>query len=249
MIRLVAQPKPAELTDVRCQELTELFKTTKESVWREKCITETLLLMSHHKCSYCECKLDKESNYMEVEHFRHKHFYPEQVVEWANLLPSCKRCNVHKGEHDTVTKPIIHPVQDIPQQHLRLKEYRLYPRNASPLGRSTIDVVDLNDSQRLVMQRFKIGNEIQEKLEELLENIKDYVSGLKSHTKQKNKVIGTLRNLMLEGTAKYEYSATAATIILTDEQYPDIKLLFQSCGFWTQEFIDLEQELMQHSLA
>ena len=35
--------------------------------------------------------------------------YPDEVVDWDNLLPSCKRCNTTKGTHDVVTEPIINP--------------------------------------------------------------------------------------------------------------------------------------------
>jgi hypothetical protein len=99
----------------------------------------------------------------------------------------------------------------------------------------------------LVNPRYKIGTAIKEKLEELLEELNAYNSN--PSTRKRNKVTTTLKNLMLEGTAEYEYSATAATIIVTDENYPEIKRLFQQYLFWSTDFDLLEQELLRNSLA
>jgi hypothetical protein len=47
----------------------------------------------------------------------------------------------------------------------------------------------------------------------------------------------------LEGTKEYEYSATAATIILTDSNYQEIKQLFESSNLWIPEFSELEKQV------
>src|SRR5437868_15151041 len=94
MIRLTRPPSPAELTQQVQQELTALFKADGKVVWDRGFIKDTLRLMSSGKCSYCECSLGEESKYLEVEHFADKHSYPDQVVDWLNLLPACKHCNV-----------------------------------------------------------------------------------------------------------------------------------------------------------
>lgn len=48
---------------------------------------------------------------------------------------------------------------------------------------------------------------------------------------------------MLEGTKSFHYSATAATIILTDSNYKEIKQLFITHDLWNAEFIELEQQI------
>lgn len=69
MIKLVFQEKPKELTTQKQKKLTTKFKKDGSSVWKQKWIAETLLRMSNGKCCFCESKLNRESNYLEVEHF------------------------------------------------------------------------------------------------------------------------------------------------------------------------------------
>ena len=149
MIRLTFSERPANLTMELANELTQRYILTKESVWNKTFIRKELLNMSSNKCCYCECKLDEESKYLEVEHFKPKSLYPDLVIEWENLLPSCKHCNGAKNDLDTDVVAIVHPCNDDPREHLYLKNYRLYPRNASIRGANLIAQVDLNNRQRL----------------------------------------------------------------------------------------------------
>ncbi|MGR0329632.1 HNH endonuclease [Bacillus cereus] len=103
MIHLPRPNCPSKLTDEVKTKLTQDFITSGSSVWGKSYIKSALLEMSHNKCAYCECRLDEESKYMEVEHFLPKDDYPKLVVDWNNLLPSCKRCN-GKKEHMTQEK-------------------------------------------------------------------------------------------------------------------------------------------------
>jgi hypothetical protein len=181
---------------------------------------------------------------MEVEHFHPKSKYKDEVVDWDNLLPICKRCNDSKLNHDTKLQPIINPVIDNPKEHLIIKDYRF--NRLSKLGRNTIDVINLNDSQRLVKKRFEIGEEIYNKLENLVESTHDYIK--EPITRRRNRIINTLKNLMLEGTKEYEYSATAATLILEDINYQEIKQLFIHNQLWATKFIELEQQMQYCAL-
>jgi uncharacterized protein (TIGR02646 family) len=241
MISLPAIPKPTELTKEVARELTARYKQEGSAVWKQKYITEALSKMSAHKCGYCECNIMEESKYLEVEHFHPKKLYPDEVVVWENLLPSCKRCNVKKGDHDTKAEPIIHPVRDHPKSHLILKSYRLYPK--TKLGKETIDVISLNDRNRLVKKRFEIGVKLCDELENLLELTIDYDNRTSFSTKIRNKIVGQLINLMTEGTCQNEFSATAATIILNEESYSKIKQLFEKNHLWNAELIELEKEV------
>lgn len=239
MIKLQAIAQPVELTDDVITQLTAEYKATENSVWKKPYITEALLKMSVNKCCFCETNVNEESKYMEVEHFHPKSLYPDEVVLWDNLLPICKRCNGKKSNHDTKKEPIIHPVRDNPKEHLTLKGYRFY--KLTEVGKCTIAVIDLNNRQRLVDVRFKIGNRIGEELEKLIDSTQDYVN--QPSVRRRNKIVGTLKNLMLEGTKEYPYSATAATTILTDINYVDIRNLFIDNKLWDTEFIQLEQQV------
>jgi uncharacterized protein (TIGR02646 family) len=119
MIKLKRPPAPAELSQEEVNRLTDEFKRNPDKpVWKKDFITKVLLEMSHGKCCYCECKIDEESKYMEVEHFHPKNQYKDEVVLWDNLLPSCKKCNIRKKEHDTIKEPIVNPAEDEPKEHL-----------------------------------------------------------------------------------------------------------------------------------
>lgn len=77
------------------------FRVYKKVVWNKAYIKNALLEMSDNKCCYCECKIGKGEREMHVEHFKPKSIYPDLVVEWNNLLPSCPHCNKQKSSHDT----------------------------------------------------------------------------------------------------------------------------------------------------
>ncbi len=237
MIKLTYPTKPAELTDSVSAQLTADFKADKrKAVWKQKYITESLLKMSFEKCCFCEANIAEESKYMEVEHFHPKSFYENEVVEWENLLPICKRCNVKKSNHDTKQQPIIHPAKDNPKEHLYLQNYWFYRK--TDLGQTTIEVIYLNDKHRLIKKRAEIGNGIIEQLHQIFDDIENYIKN--PNTKNRNKVVGKFKNVLVECCPQSEYSATAATTLLINPYYQQIKQLFIAHNLWNDEFSALE---------
>lgn len=241
MIKLERIEKPVQLTDEKQRNFTEDFKKTGKSVWNRTYIKEQLLKMSHNKCCYCEVALNTESKYVEVEHFQYKNEYKDFVVDWDNLLPSCKRCNGKKGEHDVVKEPIINPTELIPKEHIYLKGYRLYPK--TEIGKTSIDVLFLNDRKHLVTPRFELGNGLVDRLDDILDFLNDYISGINKTIKRKNKIIERLQNLMSEAVPQAEFSATSSTTILTEPLFKEIKSKLISLKLWTSEFEELEKEM------
>ena len=134
MIKLTRNTAPDKLTEEFVKKGTEKYKNTKESVWNVDWLKEALLDMSNQKCAYCEGRLDLKSDYMEVEHFRDKKDYPNDVLIWENLLPSCKHCNGNKSSHDVVSEPIINPFVDVPREHIFLKSYLYKPKDELGTG-------------------------------------------------------------------------------------------------------------------
>jgi uncharacterized protein (TIGR02646 family) len=248
MIQLTAMSKPTELTEELQEKLTELYKKTAESVWKQKFIERDLLRMSFGKCCYCECNVVEESKYMEIDHFHPKSLYDNEVVKWENLLPSCKLCNGSKGNFDTQKNDFLHPIQDNPQEHLYFLGYRLRVKNSSVKAKNLLENIDLNNKQRLVDKRFEIGEAIEEKLIKLLELTIDYENGDSKHTRRKNIISNSLINLLQEGQPTSDYSALAATVILQNPDYQEIKLLFVSSGLWNEEFNNLEKQLIKSAL-
>lgn len=243
MIKLERSAKPVQLSPALQQQLTDTFKNTGKSVWNLDFLKKALLLFSNDKCSYCEANINEESKYLEVEHFHHKDAYKDEVLEWENLLPSCKKCNAQKGGHDTKKEPIINPTQVDPKLHLKYWRYRIKGKDS--LGKMTISVLDLNNTDRLVKKRYEIGNAIQNKLEALNELSEEYIEGKQTSTIRKNRIINGTKDLLREGLPTAIYSATSATIILTDIEYGELKNKLIQLGFWDNELTQLELALKE----
>ena len=230
MIKLTRGAAPEKLTEQFVAEGTAKFKQTKASVWNVEWLKEALLDLSHKKCAYCEGRLDLKSDYMEVEHFRDKSDYPDDVLKWENLLPSCKHCNGHKSTHDVVDEPIINPFEDDPKEHIYLKSY-LY-KSKDELGRNTIDVLDLNDCSRLVVARCELGTQLNKLLDKRLNEIKDGLSKKRAKKQFQN----DMRELMKARLTKAEYAADCATELIESVEYPQIVKLMKELGIWSDEF-------------
>ena len=237
MIKLTLPPEPPELTANEAT-LTTRYKATGESVWKQEYITEALLKMSGGKCAYSEQPLNTQSNYMEVEHFRHKKMYPDDVVRWGNLLPSCKKCNTTKGEWDVEKEPIVNPLVDEPSEHLMVQAFRYYAK--TPKGQNTIKAVALNDRQHFVTPRAKIAMKIADSLEEL----SDHIGELKQRHRQKI-IAETIKSYLKEcAMPDSPYSAVIATFLLHDwKNYPVMKQQLQSLNMWEEEFAAIENSL------
>jgi len=237
MIKLDLPDKPIQLTVDLQTRLTLEYKDTGKTVWKIEWLKKAVSDMSFGKCCFSEIRLGEESKYMEIEHFHSKNRYPDEVMEWGNLMPSCKKCNGTKLEHDTLNEPIVNPFTDNPKDYLFFKNYRYYPKNKNEIGHRTIDVLGLNDHNHFVTPRFKIGNEIIERLQDFKDNV------LNLEDKRNARYILRLKNLLEQGNRKEEYAALVSTTILSDENFKDIKELLKLKGFWDDEFESLKSEL------
>jgi len=230
MIRLNRPSAPAQLTPKVVESLTDAFKADGTvTVWNQPYIRNALMSMAHNKCVYCETRIDEESKYMEVDHCYCKDRYPDRVIEWNNLLPSCKRCNANKGSHDVATGQIIDPTLDRPADHLSMRNYRFRGRDQK--GRSTIGVLYLNQTDRVVSKRFDIGNYVEDNLDALKERWDQISNNNKGHTS----VARRLAALMQEAQPPSEYSATAATCIIGSSCYAELKAEMIAKRVWIEE--------------
>ncbi len=249
MIRLQPHPCPPELTPEEAARLTADYQAdATKSVWNKDFIKTALLKMSHGKCCYCECKIDEESKYLEVEHFQPKSLFPLLVVYWKNLLPSCKRCNGIKSNHDTVAEPIIHPVRDEPKDHIRFRAYRFYEKTT--LGKKTIEVVDLNDRVRmkLMEKRFEIGERIITELSVLEDLALDFQNNVNTSPKRQKLIVGKMKAILTEAQPEKEYAATAATVLIHEPLLPTIKSILSECNLWDEEMTAMESLARQIAL-
>lgn len=228
MVKLEKNYTPIFFSPKNVATLTADFKKNKTSVWQDDEIKTPLLELSKRKCAYCEIKLNEKSTYLEVEHFKDKSTYPDDVIKWENLLPSCKRCNVHKSNHDVVQEPIINPCNIIPSQHLYLKNYRI--KGKTELGKMTVSVLSLNDYEHLVMPRCEVGAILEGELEGALEYIEEYAE--KPHPARKRKIVGLIRGVLRECQEGAIFSAISSTIVHSSDEYQKLYARMLQLNLW-----------------
>jgi hypothetical protein len=130
---------------------------------------------------------------------------------------------------------------DNPKDHLIVKNYRFYPKTEK--GKATIDAVDLNHRQRLVLKRAEIGSKMIDELDELEMLAVNIFRKSDFTIREKNKVITSLRQKMKMGLPTEIYSATIAHCILTEESYFVVKNILIEQKLWDTNFQDLEDRL------
>lgn len=230
MIDLERPKPPHALDDPMVAALVAKYQADGSSVWNTDYIREALLESSNSKCAFCETKLDEESKYMEVDHFRCKKSFKNLVVEWNNLLPSCKRCNGNKSSYNVdVDGMIVNPYDSYPRDHIYIHNARL--RHKDQIGRNTIEALYLNQSDRLVAVRAAIAEAVATSLERIREYLEEYQAG-KITTRQRNKIVRGMEKLLREAGRSAEYSATTATALLGDPDYAVVKSGLHVLGEW-----------------
>lgn len=237
MIKLTLPPKPARLANSEAALTAEFKADNKKTVWKKDYIVAPLLKMTNGKCAYSEVKLNENGAYCEVEHFKHKSQFPDDVVKWGNLLPSCKTCNISKGTWDVVANPIVNPLFDVPAEHLYMRACRFYKKDSK--GENTIVALDLNNNSQFVLPRFRIASEICNKLECELRSLKDAVveNKVKSMTLHRNKIKAILRECLPTEV----YSAAVSTYLLYDSPvYGEVKEFLQSESLWDDELNEID---------
>lgn len=245
MIRLTRPHKPQKLADQEVLLTNEYKANNKKAVWKKTYIQDPLLEMTHNKCSYCERAIGKKSGQdVHIDHFKCKDKYPELVVDWNNLLPSCARCNRNKGTHDTVEQPIIDPTEIDPKELLFISKYRYYSKDPSQnnIGQRTLDVLLLNDSDDCCIVRFQLCNELAEKVESFYQIVIEKGETLKTDTVSKNKVINGCRKLLKKCLPTAEYSAFMATSLHTDSNFLALKDVLMKQGLWDEDLCQLFDE-------
>lgn len=239
MIKLELTPKPSQLAVEEAVLTAEFIADNSKPVWNKKYIKDALLDMSNNKCAYSEVRLNTTSTYLEVEHFKHKNKYQKDVVKWGNLLPSCKKCNVTKGDWDVETEPIVNPLVDEPKKHLYVEAFRFYARDKK--GDNTIVALALNDNSHFTRPRAYIALEIIDSLHGCLNAIKDATTELKQ-----KREINRLKNIIRQALPSEEFSAVIATHILYESHlFNEIELILQQSNKWDEELISIKKDLVR----
>lgn len=244
MIKINKIPCPIELTQKVKQELTAEFKRSEKSVWQQDYIKIALLNSSHNKCAYCECLLNRESNYLEVEHFHHKKKYPNEVVEWDNLLPSCRRCNGKKHAYDTKLNPFVNPSKMEPKEHMILDNYRLRP--ISLAGENTIEELNLNDSTKVVTVRYELAEATNKSLETIYQDVLEYIHN--PSTRRLNRILSTLEAVMNEGVETAAYAGIVSASIINSSTFQGIRQILINKMIWSDSLEDKLSDISKNAL-
>lgn len=242
MIKLQLPEKPVELTEEEELKLINEFKANGTAVWRKKYIVDALLEMSNYKCAYSEQALNVESAYMEVEHFKHKDKYKDDVVKWGNLLPACKKCNTTKNKWDVLEYPIVNPLVDVPGESLYVKGFRFYKKNEK--GHNTIDAVALSDRDHFVNPRALIGLSLAEKLEAYFERIKEVDT-----LRRRQNAMNNIKSLLRDCGPQHVYSAVLSTYILYElPTYKELEDYLRGQSLWDEELEEIKTSLLTIAL-
>lgn len=242
MIRLFRPNKPTYLSTAIQEQLLATYQSSGAAVWNKEYIRQPLLQASHNKCAYCETEFIAGQP-MEIDHFNPKQVAPDKAMDWENFLPSCRRCNGTKSAHNVLVEPIINPFINDPREHLSLKFGRL--KYITPLGSTTIDVLDLNDRD-LALARGVVTIEVHEEIDNLLEDLNKL--DITIDPKKQRSIIRKATSILRAGTSKKPYTATVATILEYDQDWQKAKRVLIDLGFWTSLMTDLEDEVRLYAL-
>ena len=252
MIKIKRTDVPEKLTDDVKEELTKIFKEDKKkAVWNKSYIRDGLLAMSDNKCCYCEELIGVGCNEMHVDHYHDKDDYPDEVVEWKNLLPSCSHCNKKKSTHNTYEEPIINPTVDNPKDIYYMKNYRYvsYDTHPDSLGKVSIGVLGINDTEEKVTLRYTIGNKLEEEFDKLYENASELGDEILRNTRKRNKIIKGCKNNLLLCTKKARFGASMATVLQENEDYQELRKLLKKYKLWDNELEELHKESVEICLC
>ncbi|MEH8265140.1 HNH endonuclease [Aeromonas veronii] len=231
MIKLIKGDAPAYLSEEKVKELIGRYEATNKSVWLRKGITNPLKITSHGKCAYCEKRVDGNGSYMEVDHFKCKGKYSELVVDWSNLVPSCKQCNTKKGDIDVEEQQIVNPYFDNPSEHLRYQSLRIV--GITEKGNETVELFGYNLSD---VDARKARLIILEKIDDMLGKGIEYHE-LYINFEKKKKIYLTRAKNVISGLLSLcqpdaEYSAITSTLLLLNPKCSQLIENMRSEGVW-----------------
>lgn len=206
----------------------EKAKLTK--FYRHDDIKAELFTSSNDKCAFCECKPAEGGN-IEVEHFKPKSIHPEFTFSWENLLPSCRKCNGSKSDHDTVKEPIINPYEIDPETVFEYNDIRILAKHGDNenIGNKTIEVCSLN-SVRLMKPRSEILVNLyffNDTLEAALADYREAPTDAKKRNRLRS-ISEAVEKIEQLTESQEKYSSFCASFLKNSDVYNRAKILIQS---------------------
>jgi len=163
---------------------------------RPKLRGDILLEEQNLLCAYCEKAIDDNPNYSNIDHFKTRNLFPEETLNYENLLVSCNsynRCSSFKDKNIKSKddyKNIINPVVENPDEYFDyLITGEIIAKNSK--AEFTIYIFQLQ-SEALIESRLQVYEALKHidnlSVDEICELFPDYHSFIKSiYPKLKNK--------------------------------------------------------------
>ncbi len=108
------------------------------------------------RCEYCRLRQEHSAVPHQVEHIIARQHGGTDDIE--NLALACHRCNLHKGPNLSGIDPLtgsvqvlFHPRRDRWEDHFAYRG--VYVQGLSATGRTTVDVLALNDARRMGLRK------------------------------------------------------------------------------------------------
>ena len=236
MIKINKLTKPSILSDSFVQTKTQAYKANKKlTPWKHIDIATALRKETHDKCCYCESKIGRKDSFPEVEHFKPKSKYEDDVLDWSNLICVCSRCNKKKWDHDVVLYPIINPTTEQPNMHIYLS-HALTLNGFTDKGKLTILKLDLNNKEKIYISRCTVALALSTKLYSVeleINNIDDI--------KTKAKIVNTIEDILQECLEDSEFSALCSTIVVNSSSFRIAMQKLRDINLWDDEMQDMLQ--------
>jgi hypothetical protein len=113
--------------------------------------------------------------------------------------------------------------------------YRLYA--ITDVGELTLEVLGLNDVDRVVKKRFELGNWIHAAIEQAHDKLQAYEQ--LSSVRRRNALLGVVRALLEECQRTASYAATSATVLHQSGAFSKLANRMRELDLWGAEFEDL----------
>lgn len=119
-------------------------------------------IRGEHRCEYCGLRQENSPLVpLQVEHVIPKKHGGDDSRD--NLALACVDCNLHKGTNiagfDPITgalTPLFHPRKHVWEEHFVWVGIEIH--GTTPIGRVTVNVLDLNGSERIEFRQLLAGH-------------------------------------------------------------------------------------------
>lgn len=260
MIKLNRPPEPPKLNRNK-EKLTEKFYANpNETVWKKRYIVRPLYISTYKKCAYCRRTIiwnenknnvdtKDRNNFLEIDHWYPKSPHKDKVVDWDNLIPSCRICNNAKRDHDVDSNPILNPYLDNPQNYFVIDGNLLQPKINTGLAISEIRKALMTIAAlEFEIHINKVIIECHKGIQELLAKVISFLNytqfdQIKSNAGLRNTIVNTLVELLRHGQPEAEYGSFYASIILECKTYISIKEKLEENKLWDEPLQKLQEQL------